>query len=56
MMLVPENMKKSRKRLNLLKSRDCFDNEVKAVHCILLQINVKCTLGERRNKQDTGVD
>lgn len=56
MMLFPRNMKKSGKRLNLLKSRKLFENEVKAVRCILLQINEKCALGKRRNNQDTGAD
>lgn len=55
-MLLPRNMKKNEKRLNLLKSRNWFENKVKAVRCILLQINEKRTLGERRNKQDTGAD
>lgn len=53
MMMLQSNMKKSGIRLNLLKSRNCFENKGKAVHCILLQINVKCTLGDGRNKQDT---
>lgn len=52
MMMLQRNMKKSGIRLNLLKSRNCFENKGKAVHCILLQINVKCTLGDGRNKQD----
>lgn len=55
-MLLPRNMNKSGERLNLLRSRNWFENEVKAVHCILLQINLKCTLGETRNEQDTGTD
>lgn len=53
MMLLPRNMKKNGKRLNLLKSRNWFENEVKAVHCILLQINEKCTLGKRRTQGQT---
>lgn len=53
MMMLQRNMNKNGKTFNLLKSRNCFENEVKAAHCILLQINVKCTLGHGRNKQDT---
>lgn len=55
-MLLPRNMNKSEERFNLLRSRNWLENEVKAVHCILLQINLKCTPGERRNEQDTGAD